>query len=53
MDLLGPVVPPAAASAFVDLTGDVEMDVHQIYIPGRPIPKSSAKWGPGRRSKGH
>jgi len=53
MGLVGPMVPPAAASAFVDLTGDVEMDVHQIYIPGRPIPKPSAKWGPGRGSKGH
>jgi len=53
MGLVGPMVPPVAASAFVDLTGDVEMDVHQIYIPGRPFPKPSAKWGPGRGSKGH
>jgi len=39
--LVGPVVPPATASAFVALTGDVDMDVHQIYIPRRPIPKST------------
>lgn len=28
---------------FVDLTGDIETDVHQIYISGRPIPKPSPK----------
>ena len=40
--------PVASAAAFVDLTGDTAMDVHQIYIPGRPVPKKSVKWGPGR-----
>ena len=30
MGLMGPVVPPVAASVFVDLTRDTEMDVHQI-----------------------
>ena len=48
----GHAVPPAA-SAFVDLTGDVSMEVHQIYVPGKPIPKPSAKWGPGRGQRGH
>ena len=48
------VAPPAAAAAgqFVDLTGDATMDVHQVFIPGRPVPKSSVKWGPGRGSQG-
>jgi len=53
MGLVGPMVPAATAVAFVDLTGDVNMDVHQIYIPGRPIPKPSAKWGRGHGSTGH
>ena len=48
MGLVGPMVPPAAASAFVDLTGDVEMDVHQICTP-----KHCIKWGPGHGTKGH
>jgi len=51
--LLGPIVLPATASAFVDLTGEAEIDVHQIYVPYRPIPKQSAKWGPAQGTGGH
>ena len=53
MGLMGPMVPPAAASAFVALPGDTEMDCASNFHPGWPSPKLSTKRGPGHGINGH